>query len=134
MQVPDGRLRIGALFALAGPVIFVACGHASEKALIERFFATSRLRDRTAVQSVATVFFDPKDQGLVRQFVITNVAPEEQSRGIVSKNVTVRASVESLAGVTSDKTIFVTMQRRPDAGWMITGVTVAATAPSRPPR
>ena len=82
---------------------------------------------------MATVFFDPKDQGLVRTFAITSVTPDEQSGGVTSKNVTIRASVESLAGVMSDKTIFVTMQRRGDAGWMITGVTVAS-APSPPPR
>lgn len=124
-------MLLGMLLAMAG---LVACGHASEKALIDQFFSNARLRDRTAVQSIATVFFDPKDHGLVRQFAVTNVTPEEQSGGLTSKNVTIRASVESLAGVTSDKTIFITMQRRPDAGWMITGVTVALAAPSRPPR
>jgi hypothetical protein len=107
----------------------VACGHASEKALLDEFFSASRLRDRTAALSVATVFFDPKDQGLVRKFIITNVTPEEQTGGLTSKNVTIRASVESLAGVTSDKTIFITMQRGRDAGWVITGVTVASAAP-----
>ena len=112
----------------------VACGHASEKALVDQFFSKSRLRDRTGVQSLATVFFDPKDQGLVREYTITNVTPEERSGGLTSKNVTLHATLESLAGVTSDKTIFITMQRRADAGWMITGVTVASAAPSPPPR
>jgi hypothetical protein len=126
----NGRLRIAVLVAVAG---LTACGHSAEKALLDRFFSTSRLRDRTASQSIATVFFDPKDQGLVRQFTIRNVAPEEESGGVVSKNVTISASVESLAGVKADKTIFVTMQRRPAAGWMITGVTVSAAGPSRPP-
>ena len=114
------------LLALAG----LACGHAQEKALLDGFFSASRLRDRTAAQSVATVFFDPKDQGLVRQFTITNVTPEEHSGGLTTKNVTIRAAVESLGGTTSDKTIFVTMQRQTQAGWMITGVTVTSAAPS----
>jgi hypothetical protein len=131
LQTAECRLQIGVLLVMAG---LVACGHASEKALVDQFFSSSRLRDRTAVQSIATVFFDPKDQGLVRQFAIVNVTPEEQSGGLTSKNVTIRASVESLAGMMSDKTIFITMQRRPDADWMITGVTVASAAPSRPPR
>ena len=43
------------------------------------------------------------------------------------------APVESLRRRQSDKTIFVTMQRRPNAAWLITGVTVAAADPSRPP-
>ena len=131
MSIADRTLRIGVLLALA---ILTACGHPAERALVDQFFSASRLRDRTAAQSIATVFFDPKDQGLVREFTITNVTPEEESGGVVSKNVTIRASVESLEGVKAEKTIFVTMQRRADAAWMITGVTVAAADPSRPPR
>jgi hypothetical protein len=125
------RLQTAALLAL---VLLAGCGHPAERALVDQFFAASRLRDRTAAQSIATVFFDPKDEGLVREFTIRNVTPEEESGGVASKNVTIRASVESLDGVKADKTIFVTMQRRPDAAWMITGVTVAAADPSRPPR
>jgi hypothetical protein len=125
------RLQTGALFAVA---MLAACGHPAERALVDRFFAASRLRDRTAAQSIATVFLDPKDEGLVRQFTISSVTPEEESGGVVSKNVTIRASVETLEGVKAEKTIFVTMQRRADAAWMITGVTVAAADPSRPPR
>ena len=130
MSIADRTLRIGVLLALA---ILTACGHPAERALVDQFFSASRLRDRTAAQSIATVFFDPKDQGLVREFTITNVTPEEEGGGVVSKNVTIRASVESLDGVTAPKTIFVTMQRRPNAAWLITGVTVAAADPSRPP-
>jgi len=115
-------------------VTLAACGHPAERALVDQFFSVSRVRDRTAAQSIATVFFDPKDQGLVREFTIRNVTPEEESGGVVSKNVTIRASVESLDGVRAEKTIFVTMQRRPNAPWLITGVTVAAEDPSRPPR
>ena len=126
--------RLQTVVFLAMAMLTAACGHPAEKALVDQFFSVSRLRDRTAAQSIATVFFDPKDQGLVRQFTIRNVTPEEESGGVVSKNVTIDASVESLAGEKADKTIFVTMQRRPNAAWMITGVTVAAADPSRPPR
>jgi hypothetical protein len=131
VATPVRNLQTGAAFAAA---LFAACGHPAERALVDRFFAASRLRDRTAAQSLATVFFDPKDEGLVREFAISNVTPEEESGGVVSKNVTIRASVESLDGVKAEKTIFMTMQRRVDAAWMITGVTVAAADPSRPPR
>jgi hypothetical protein len=117
-----------------------ACGHPAEKALVDQFFSASRLSDKTAAQAVSTVFFDPKDQGLVRQFTIKDVTPEEVSGGVASKNVTLSASVESPEGVQSQKTIFVTMQRQPGAAWMITGVMVAVPAPppsrdpSAPPR
>jgi hypothetical protein len=134
-----GRLlRVSALTTLLAAL--TACGHRAESALVDRFFSASRLGDKTAAQAVATVFFDPKDQGLVRQFTIKDVTAEEVTGGVSSKNVTLDASVESPGGVQSQKTIFVTMQRRPGAAWMITGVMVAVPAPppsrdpSAPPR
>jgi len=126
------RLQTAVLLSMAA--FAAGCGHPAEKALVDQFFSVSRLRDRTAAQSVATVFFDPKDQGIVRHFTIRSVTAEENSGGVVSKNVTIDAAVESLAGEQAEKTIFVTMQRRSNAAWMITGVTVAAADPSHPRR
>jgi len=80
-----------------------ACGHRAENALVERFFSASRLGDKTAAQSVSTVFFDPADQGLVRQFTITGVTPEEVSAGVAAKNVTLSAAVEAPDGVQSQR-------------------------------
>jgi hypothetical protein len=126
--------------AIALVTALAACRHRAEKALVDQFFSASRLGDQTAAQSVSTVFFDPKEQGLVRQFTIKGVTPEEVSGGVASKNVTLNASVESPDGAQAQKTIFVTMQRKPGAAWMITGVMVAVPAPppsrdpSAPPR
>jgi hypothetical protein len=132
-------VRLGAAVVLALAV--AACGHPKEQALVDQFFSASRLRDKTAAQTVSTVFFDPKDQGLVRDFTIDSVGAEEQDEsGVTTKSVRLSASVESPEGLTSKKTIFVTMQRRPGAAWMITGVMVAVPAPppsrdpSAPPR
>jgi hypothetical protein len=128
------------LAAIALVTALPGCGHRAEKALVDQFFSASRLGDKTAAQSVSTVFFDPKEQGLVRQFTIRGVTPEEVSGGVASKNVTLNASVESPDGAQAQKTIFVTMQRKPGAAWMITGVMVAVPAPppsrdpSAPPR
>ena len=134
------RATNGLLGALAGLALAAAaCGHPREQALVDQFSA-SRLRDKTAAQTVSTVFFDPKDQGLVRDFTIKSVGAEEESGGVATKSVTLSASVESPEGVTAKKTIYVTMQRRPGAAWMITGVMVAVPAlppsrdPSAPPR
>jgi hypothetical protein len=130
--------RLSAAIALV--MALAACGHRAEKALVDQFFSASRLGDKTAAQSVSTVFFDPREQGLVRQFTIKGVTPEEVSGGVASKNVTLNASIESPDGAQAQKTIFVTMQRKPGAAWMITGVMVAVPAPppsrdpSAPPR
>jgi hypothetical protein len=99
---------LSAVMALLA-VLFTACGHPAEKALVERFFAASRVNDKTAAQTISTVFFDPKDQGMVRQFTIKDVTAEEVNGGVATKNITLSASVESPDGVPSQKTIFVTM-------------------------
>ena len=130
------RVAAAATLAFAA----VTCGHPKEQALVDQFFSASRLGDKTAAQTVSTVFFDPRDQGLVRDFTIDNVGAEEESGGVATKSVRLSASVESPEGVTAKKTIFVTMQRRAGAAWMITGVMVAVPAPppsrdpSAPPR
>src|SRR4030081_918724 len=90
--------RLQTVVFLVVATLPAACGHPAEKALVDQFFSVSRLRDRTAAQSVATVFCDPKAQGLLRHFTSRSVTPEEESSGVVSKNVTIDASVESLAG------------------------------------
>ena len=123
-------LWLGVLLALSA----AACGHRQETALLDQFFSASRLRDRTAAQSVATVFFDPADQGLVRQFTVRTVTPEERHGDVTTKSVTVGATVESPDGRRAEQTIFVTMERRRNAGWMITGMAVSAPGPARPPR
>jgi hypothetical protein len=138
------KVRKGKAVWLAAAAVLgltaAACGHPREQALVDQFFTASRLRDKTAAQTVSTVFFDPKDQGLVRDFTIDSVGAEEESGGVATKSVTLSASIESPEGLTSKKTIYVTMQRRQGAAWMITGVMVAVPAPppsrdpSAPPR
>lgn len=110
------------------------CGHPAEDAALDRFFAASRLRDRTALQSMATVTFEPAWQGIVTRFVVTRVTPVEQNGGTASKSVTVSAPIELPDGTIAPRTLFVTMQRIGDAPWMITGVTVAAAPASPRPR
>ena len=138
------KVRKGKAVWLAAAAVLgltaAACGHPREQALVDQFFTASRLRDKTAAQTVSTVFFDPKDQGLVRDFTIDSVGAEEESGGVATKSVRLSASVESPEGLRSKKTIYVTMQRRQGAAWLITGVMVAVPAPppsrdpSAPPR
>jgi len=138
-KVRKGKAVWLAAAAVLG-LIAAACGHPREQALVDQFFTASRLRDKTAAQTVSTVFFDPKDQGLVRDFTIDSVGAEEESGGVATKSVRLSASVESPEGLRSKKTIYVTMQRRQGAAWLITGVMVAVPAPppsrdpSAPPR
>jgi hypothetical protein len=55
-----------------------ACGHASERAVLDQFFVASRLRDRTALARFSTVVFEPRTDGIVAKFVVADVSPERQ--------------------------------------------------------
>ena len=54
----------------------VACSSLSEEAVLEQFFAAARLRDKTALASVATVAFEPHIDGIVTEFDVTDVTAE----------------------------------------------------------
>jgi hypothetical protein len=100
-----------------------------EHALLERFFELSRLRDKTALADIATVVFEPLEDGIVDRFEIVRVAPEERSGSdqaeIAAKEVTVDADVRGPDGKTLEQRLIVTMQRSVHAGtgaWKITGI------------
>jgi hypothetical protein len=57
----------------------IACSHASERAILDQFFAASRLRDKTALDRISTVIFEPRTEGTVSSFDITAVAPERRA-------------------------------------------------------
>jgi hypothetical protein len=120
----------------AGVLTLSACGRA-EQPILEQFFGASRLRDTTALQSIATTIFEPRQQGIVRTFQITAVTPERASGQKVSEDVTVDAPVILPDGQTVQKTLLVTLERREgkdgdqSSRWIVTAVRDAAV--SRPP-
>jgi hypothetical protein len=106
----------------------VAAGCAPrEELLLSQFFGASRLRDRTALQGVSTVTFEPRQQGIVRTFRITGTTPERLDGGEAAKEVTVVAPVVLPDGRTVRESLVVTMRRAGPGehaayGWIITGV------------
>src|SRR5438045_7486515 len=91
--------------ALAFLALVLAGFTAPEQPLLERFFALSRLRDTTALQSLSTVVFEPREQGIVRRFTVVGSSPERVSEGVTTKDVTVQASVETPQGQLVDTTL-----------------------------
>ena len=69
--------------------VLPGCSNAREHALLDQFFAASRLRDLTALRSISNVVFEPREQGTVLSFEVKAV--EEVSAG--SKIVRVEAQV-----------------------------------------
>ena len=112
---------LGVCFAL-----MAACAkHGAEQVVLEQFFNASRLRDRTALQKISTVIFEPLEQGTVTAFSIRSVADVESPNGRVgSRQVTVSAPVRLPGGQTAEKTIILILQRGDGvatAQWMVTG-------------
>lgn len=108
------RLALAAAFgcaACAGP----------ERPLIDQFFAASRLRDRTALQKISTVVFEPRERGIVTTFDVVKVESLRDG-GRDRKNVTITAPVALPDGGTRRETLLVALQRDEAGRWMITGV------------
>lgn len=89
------------------------CSSAPEHAILERFFAAARLRDKTALARFAAVPFEPHVDGIVTEFRITSVTREQPagSGGTTSKDVTIEAPVRLPDGRTVPTTLIVTIQR-----------------------
>ena len=121
---------------LAAALVLCGCA-APEQRLLEQFFGASRLRDRTALQTVSTITFEPREQGIVRTFEITGVTPERLEGQTRTKEVTVEAPVIQPDGRTVRKTLVVTLQGAMGGSgsgypWIITGIADAGAAPIKP--
>ena len=108
------------VFSLLIAAVLPACSNPREHALLDQFFAASRLRDLTALRNVSSVVFEPREQGTVLSFEIKSV--EQVSAG--SQVVRVDAQVRRPDGQTARERLLVTI-----SGRMITGVAVVASTP-----
>jgi hypothetical protein len=120
---------------LAAGLAAASCA-AAERPLLEQFFGASRLRDLTALQSIATVVFEPRERGIVRTFEIRAVSPERQEGQRVTKEVTIEAPVVLPDGQIVRQTLVVILQRPAGDGrdgWLVTGVMDAPAFRSAPP-
>jgi hypothetical protein len=117
-----------------------SCAGDTERRLIAQFFAASRLRDLTALRSLATVVFEPSTDGLVTTFELLSIsAAGGAGAQPKSEDVLIAASVRTPDGPTVSKRFVVTLQwGRPDSeqrwgGWMITAIKAVPAFPSIPP-
>ena len=91
----------------------LGCGPAAARTLLSQFFAASRLRDLTALQKIATVVFEPREQGMVLGFDITRIQRHGET-----EDVYVSARVRTPAGDVARQNLRVTI-----AGGRVTSVT-----------
>ena len=104
-----------------------ACApHGQEQRLLEQFFSASRLRDRTALERISTVIFEPAERGTVTSFTISDVVERKSDQGqIQSKQVTVSAPVRLPNGDTATRKIILVLQFR--ERWIVTGFTMVSS-------
>jgi hypothetical protein len=114
------RATAAGTIAACAATILLGCSAEAERPLLERFFDLSRLRDRTALQQISTVIFEPFQDGIVTTVEIVRVTSEERG-GIHTKSVNLHAPVKIPGGTVVHKTLVITMERRA-RGWIITGV------------
>ena len=112
------RLLAGVRSVAVAALLLAGCSEGRERALLDKFFAASRLRDLTAVRTVSSVVFEPREQGTVIGFDIKSV--EKVSPG--SKIVRLDAQVRRPDGQTAREILLVTI-----SGEMITGVVRGVT-------
>jgi hypothetical protein len=130
------RLLVASVLALA----LTSCSSPGEEPLLSQFFAASRLRDRTALQDIASVSFEPNVQGIITRFEVTHVVSVAEAGGeSESKDVSISAPVRLPDGQTVQKHFVVTMNRPRTAGdtnhwggWMIRAIRDASASPSTP--
>jgi hypothetical protein len=93
----------------AGWALAVACGTASaEEQTLLRFFTAARTLDSTLIAKYATVGFNPRSDGIVQTFTVTEAGQDRDGR----KNVTIEAVIREPAGTTVQRTLIVTFQTR----------------------
>jgi hypothetical protein len=117
-----------------------SCSGDVERTLMTQFFAASRLRDLTALHSMATVVFEPSVDGIVSTFEVVSISGRRGSgAGPESEDVLIRAPVRMPDGRTLSKRFVVTMRRGlPDSeqrwgGWTITAIKDVLVSASTPP-
>jgi hypothetical protein len=121
--------------AAALAATLAGCGPRPEEPVLAEFFNASRLRDRTALQKIATTMFDPARDGIITDFTVERVDAHEAG-GRVTQDVSISAPVKPLDGPTAEKQLVVTLEK--DAAgtrsgvpgrWIVTAFRVDATAP-----
>jgi hypothetical protein len=111
------------------------CGPKPEEPVLAEFFNASRLRDRAALQKIATTIFDPARDGIITDFTIKGVDAHDAG-GRATEDVSISAPVKPMDGPTVEKQLVVTLEK--DATgmrsgvkgrWIVTGFRVDGAAP-----
>ena len=74
------RASLGAVLVLAPVALLtIACSRPPEQQFLTQYFRASRARDNTSLAMMSAVVLDPREQGEVSSFDITNVSEERRT-------------------------------------------------------
>src|SRR5688572_22647837 len=80
MPVSRALATFAMVLVLAPPtLISTACSRAPEQQFLNQFFRAARARDNATLAMMSAVDFNPRDQGEVTDFEITNVSEERRT-------------------------------------------------------
>jgi hypothetical protein len=79
-----------------------ACTPAPEEQVLTRFFEASRALDSTLLYRLATVVFNPRTDGSIQHFAITNLGPEQHGPLTAAQNEEARRSLAATTGQDPD--------------------------------
>jgi hypothetical protein len=118
--------RTQATALVAAIVLAAACRVLStEEQLLARFFEAGRFYDRAAMDKVAAVEWNPASAGIVRDFRVSRVDRETESRRAVTVNAEVRQPDGSLT-----RREYVAVIERRGGRWLITQLRASRTSPA----
>jgi hypothetical protein len=86
------------------------CAGGAERAVLDQFFAASRLRDLTALEKVSAVIFEPRQDGTVLAYDLEWI----RKTGEDSEEVLINATVRRPSGRTERRPLLVTLKRTPE--------------------
>lgn len=94
--------------ALASAAALTACGVLSpEEQLLTRFFEASRLHDTTVASTMSAVTFNPRTDGVVREFEIARI-----ERAGDAEEVIVNTTIATAGGQLVERVLSVRLERR----------------------
>ena len=106
-------------------VLTAACRvFSTEEQLLTRFFEAGRLYDRVAMDKVATIEWNPASAGVVRDFQVSAIDRESESRRSVSVDANVRMPDGSMA-----RREYTAVIEQRDGRWLITQLRASRTSP-----
>ena len=111
------RRRRAAAAAAVLAAASLACGALStEEQLLAEFFRAARLRDSTRVARVADVDFDPRAEGVVERFWVTEALP---SREAGERVLRLDARVRRAGGSIQARELTATLRRDSSGRWRV---------------